>query len=132
MAICDGPGLPLAVHVARASPAEVTLVEDTLHARFLEWFPDRLIGDRAYDSDPLDELLMTRWGIELIARHRHNGKVATQDGRAERRTKRRWKIERLFAWFHNSRRLVVRGERHVENHLGFLHLACALILLRHL
>jgi len=75
---------------------------------------------------------MTRWGIELIARHRHNGKVATQDGRAERRTKRRWKIERLFAWFHNSRRLVVRGERHVENHLGFLHLACALILLRHL
>jgi len=52
MAVTDGNGIPLAVHVASASPAEVKLVEDTLHARFLEWFPDRLIGDRAYDSDP--------------------------------------------------------------------------------
>ena len=26
-----------------------------------------------------------------------------------------WKIERLFAWLHNSRRLVTRWERHVEN-----------------
>jgi hypothetical protein len=29
MAICDGHGLPLAVYVASASPAEVRLVEET-------------------------------------------------------------------------------------------------------
>jgi transposase len=46
--------------------------------------------------------------------------------------RRRWKIERLFAWLHNSRRLVTRWERHVDNFLGLLHLACARILLRHL
>jgi transposase len=132
MAICDGHGLPLAVHVASASPAEVRLVENTLHARFFEDFPPRLIGDKAYDSDRLDEALMTNWGIEVIARHRASRKAATQDGRPLRRAKRRWKIERLFAWFHNSRRLVVRWERHVENYLGFLHLACAMILFRHL
>ena len=108
MAICDGHGLPLAVYVASASPAEVRLVEDTLDARFFQDFPPRLIGDKAYDSDRLDATLMRTWGIEVIARHRSSRKVATQDGRPLRRAKRRWKIERLFAWFHNSRRLVVR------------------------
>ncbi len=41
-------------------------------------------------------------------------------------------IERLFAWLHNSRRLVTRWEYHVGNFLGFLQLACARILLRYL
>ena len=60
--------------------------------------PERLIGDRAYDSDPLDERLRTERGIEMIARHRSNRKrPKTQDGRALRRVLRRWKIERLFA-----------------------------------
>jgi transposase len=49
-----------------------------------------------------------------------------------RRYKRRWKIERLFAWLQNSRRLVTRYERRAANFMGFLHLACAMILLRHL
>ena len=45
---------------------------------------------------------------------------------------RRWKVERLFAWFQNFRRIVVRYERFAENFLGMLHLASCLILLRRL
>ena len=131
MAICDGHGLPLAVHVASASPYEPHLVPATLEARFLPELPRRLIGDRGYDSDGLDEQLMTTYGIEMIAAHRKNRR-RTQDGRPLRRAKRRWKIERLFAWLHHSRRLVTRWEYHVENFLGLLQLACARILLRHL
>ena len=48
------------------------------------------------------------------------------------RCRRRWKIERLFAWLFNFRRLVVRYEYHAENFQGFVHLAAAVILLRHL
>jgi transposase len=121
------------VHLASASPAEITLIDATLDDRFLPDYPDRLIGDKAYDSDPLDAHMLATWGIDLIAPHRDNRRrPATQDGRALRRRKRRWKVERLFAWFHNSRRLVVRWERIANNYLGFLHLASALILLRHL
>jgi hypothetical protein len=40
----------------------------------------RLIGDRSYDSDPLDNTLMTTYGIEMIAAHRR-GRARTQDGR---------------------------------------------------
>lgn len=92
--------------------------------------PMRLIGDKAYDSDKLDEQLAER-GIEMIAPHiRGRRKKNTQDGRVLRRYKRRWKIERLFAWLFNNRRLVTRYERHPLNFLGFLHLACARILMR--
>src|SRR5690349_2862942 len=117
MAICDRHGLPVAVHVASASPYEPHLVAATLDARFLADLPMRLIGDRGYDSDALDQQLMTTYGIEMIAAHRR-GRRQTQDGRCLRRAHRRWKIERLFAWFHNSRRLVTRRERHVDNFVG--------------
>jgi transposase len=132
MAIADGAGLPLAVGIASASPHEVSLVEETIDRRFLTATPDRLIGDRAYDSDGLDERLREEHGMELIAPHRSNRtRAATQDGRALRRYKRRWKVERLFAWLHNFRRLITRHERHPGNFLGFVQLGCICILLRH-
>src|SRR5512138_1894773 len=122
MAVADGAGLPLAISVGSAAPHEVTLVEDTLKKRFTKEKPSRLIGDRAYDSDPLDERLHKR-GIQLIAPHKSNRKKpATQDGRPLRRYVRRWKIERLFAWLFNFRRLVVRYEYHAENFQGLLQL----------
>ena len=92
--------------------------------------PEHLIGDKAYDSDPLDARLAEQ-GIELIAPHRANRtRLKTQDGRPLRRYKRRWKVERLFAWLQNFRRVLVRHEYHAENYLGFVHLGCILILLR--
>ena len=133
MAIADRHGLPVAVHVASASPNETTLVEPTLQRRFLRETPERLIGDKAYDSDPLDQRIREHLGVELIAPHRWNrSRPVTQDGRALRRYRRRWKIERLFAWFHNYRRIVIRWEYYPENFLGMVQLACAVILLRHL
>jgi Transposase DDE domain len=72
------------------------------------------------------------YGIELISPHRRNRKNKTQDLRRLRRYRKRWKIERLFAWLQNFRRLVVRYERHAENFLGMLYLGCCVILLRHI
>ena len=130
MAMADRFGLPIAIHLESASPHEVTLVEATIASRFVADKPRRLIGDRAYDSDPLDEQLRTQ-GIELIAPHRRNRvRPKTQDGRKLRRYKRRWKIERLNAWLQNFRRVKVRYERKVENFLGLVQLACILILLK--
>jgi transposase len=116
--------------VASASPHETTLAPAALAARFTRSAPQRLIGDRAYDSDPLDALLL-RQGIEMIAPHRRNRtKPRTQDGRKLRRYKRRWKVERLFAWLQSFRRIQTRHERHVENYRGFVQLGCLVILLR--
>jgi transposase len=66
-------------------------------------------------------------GIEMISPNRSNRKQKTQDARPLRRYCRRWKVERLFAWMQNYRRLVTRWEYHIENFFGFVHLACLLI-----
>jgi transposase len=130
VAVADSTGLPLAVYTTSASPHEVTLVGKTLVERFIDEKPQRLIGDKAYDSDPLDEEMAAN-DIEMIAPHKENRKKAkTQDGRKLRRYKKRWKVQRLFAWLQNYRRIMVRYEYHDDNYLGFVHLGCILILLR--
>jgi len=129
MGWADAHGRPLGIAVARASPHEVTLVEATFQNRFMAETPERVRGDRAYDRDPLDEPWVAK-GIERIAPHRQNRqKPATQDGRALRHYRRRWKIERLWAWLQNYRRILVRHERYAAHYLGFVRLGCILILL---
>jgi transposase len=92
--------------------------------------PGRIIGDRAYDGDPLDNALAAQ-GIEMIAPHRRNRKrKATQDGRPLRRYRRRWRIERLFAWLNAFKRTMARWDRFHENFTAFVHLAFSMILLR--
>lgn len=132
MVIADASGLPLAVHTASASPHEVTLVEATLAETVTVGRPRRIVGDRAYDSDPLDQQLAAQ-GIELIAPHRKNRvRPATQDGRALRRYRRRWKIERLFAWMNKYKRTLTRWDRCHERFTAFVHLAFSMILMRRL
>lgn len=131
MAIADGHGLPVAICIESASPHEVKLVQQTAAEMLIPDAPKHLIGDAAYDSDGLDQALAD-CGVNMIAPNRANRHNQTQDRRHLRRYRRRWKIERLFAWLQNFRRLVTRYERRAENFLGMLHLACALILLRRL
>jgi transposase len=74
-----------------------------------------LIGDRAYDSDPLDEELRND-GIEMIAPHRSNrSNPPTQDRRRLSRYMRRWLVERFFAWVQWQRRILVRWEHHAQS-----------------
>jgi transposase len=130
MAIVDRHGLPLAVSTHAANHHEVTLVQLSFDFYMIEAKPDNLIGDRAYDSDPLDEQLREQ-GIEMIAPHKSNRKKRkTQDGRRLRRYERRWSVERFFAWIQWQRRLLVRWEYYAANFLGFVQLASIAILLR--
>jgi transposase len=66
----------------------------------------------------------------MIAPHRANRKNRTQDGRPLRRYRRRWQVERFFAWLQPFRRVITRWEVKAENYLAFVNLACVLILLR--
>ena len=128
MAIADRNGLPVALCAGSASPHETRFVRDLIRDVLTEGRPDRLIGDKAYDSDPLDRECEAL-GVTLIAPHKRNRvKPSTQDGRPLRRYKRRWKVERLFAWLQNHRRLITRFEYHAENFLAFLQLAAFMIL----
>src|SRR5580698_9826736 len=130
MAIVDRHGLPLSVSTHAANHHEVRLVQLCFDFYMIEAKPENLIGDRAYDSDPLDDELR-RDGIEMIAPHRCNrSKPPTQDRRRLSRYMRRWLVERFFAWIQWQRRILVRWEYHAQNFLGFVQLACLVVLFR--
>jgi transposase len=132
MAVADRSGLPIAVGIESGQRNEQKLVVGTLKQSFLRrQLPKILIGDKAYDSDPLDRELAAM-GIDMVSPHHPRRRRKTQDGRKLRRYKRRWKVERLFAWIFRFRRLVTRYEHKAENFLGLLKLACAQILWRQL
>ena len=110
MAIVDRHGLPLSISTHAANHHEVRLVQLCFDFSMIEARPENLIGDRASDSDPLDEELRQR-GVEMIAPHRSNrSNPATQDWRRLRRYARLWLVERFFAWVQWQRRILVRWE----------------------
>ena len=139
MVVVDGSGVPLGSQLVSASPAEVTLAESTLQKISVprkrgapRTRPLRVIADRGYDSDPLRWRLVHR-GILLICPHRRGRtKPWLNDGRMLRRYRKRWKVERTFAWLGNFRRLLVRHDHHLHVYEAFFHIACLIITLRHL
>jgi transposase len=132
MTMVDLDGTPLALGVYSASPSEVRLIEPMLTHRVLARLPQRLVYDRAADSDPLRERLRER-GIELVCPHRKGRKKPpTQDGRKLKIYKHRWPVERTNAWLQNFRRVLVRHEYYPENYLAFVQAACLIVTLRKL
>lgn len=106
MVLVDPRGVPVAVTTGSASPHESKLVQGLFEFMLTLDAPERIIGDKAYDSDALDDELDDEC-IEMIAPNRKNRtpESVTQEGRSLRRYKRRWIVERTIAWFQNFRRL---------------------------
>ena len=83
--------------------------------------PATLVADKAFDSEPLRELL--GWlGIEADIPRRGEGEPGLG--------KFRWFIERTLSWLHQFRRLRIRWDRNVDVHQAFLDLAAAVICYR--
>lgn len=130
MALADGNGLPIAISIESGSRHDSVLVDQTLDEAFVEYLPPRLIADKAFSSGALDKRLREERGVELISPLKNRARTRKQDGRPLRRYKRRWKVERLFAWLKRYRRIAIRYERKPQNFLGFLHLACVILIAR--
>lgn len=131
MILVDARGLPVAIETMSASPHESKLVQHLFDFMLTAEMPERVIGDKAYDSDALDKELNAE-GVELIAPHRASRRAenVTQDGRPLRRYARRWKVERTISWIQNFRRLCIRYEKSTALFQGFLHLGCTMLLLK--
>jgi hypothetical protein len=107
MAVVDGQGIPVGNLLDAASPADVTLLEPTLDTIAVprngpgrpRKKPERVIYDKACDSDPLRKRLARR-GIEpLIPARRNHKRVTHHDGRKLRRYRRRWIVEHSHLYY---------------------------------
>jgi len=133
MVIADGRrGLPIAVTVHGARSGEILLARSTLESIPTRKKPKRLLGDKVYYSEPHKRQFQELFKTELIVAPKKCYRHVRRDRRKLRRLKRRWKVERLFAWLHFYRRLTTRYERYLLHYEGFMVLACVIILLRHL
>ena len=123
----DGCGVPLAISLTGANAHDITQLLGLLKAippvrgkpGRPRQRPERVQGDRAYDSNPHRKELRAL-GIEpVLARRRlpHGSGLGVT----------RWVVERTVAWFHQFKRLRVRYERQSEMHEAFFTLGCALI-----
>jgi len=127
----DGQGIPLAGDVSAANVPEVKeLLPLADSAGPLDeggepkQRPEKMYGDRAYDSEPHREELRAR-GIdpELARRYTEHGSGLG---------KYRWVVERFFSWLHGFRKLRFVTEKDQEMQFAFFNLGLALICFRFL
>jgi transposase len=130
--LTDAQGIPLAATATAANVNEVTQVLQVLDAMPpvggkpgpKRRKPERLQGDRGYDSEPLRRRLRGLGILPVLAaRYTEHG---TGLGVL------RWFVERTLSWLHQFGRLRRRLDRLTEIQSAFLRLACALICLRFL
>jgi transposase len=125
--ITDARGIPLAVKITGANRNDITQLLPLVDAippiagkvGRPRRRPDRVQGDRAYDSQPHRRQLRRRGILPVLARR------GTPHGSGL--GKHRWVIERTIAWFFQHRRLRVRYERRPDIHEAFLLVTAILI-----
>jgi len=133
--LADEQGGPLGAVVAAANVNDQRLLAETLAAVVVErpeptaGRPQHLCLDAAYDN-PTGRAAAAEHNYTPHIRPVNEEKGARQ---AQPRAKpRRWVVERTFAWLNKCRALLVRYDKHDENYLGLLQLACALLWYRRL
>lgn len=89
--------------------------------------PQGLCLDKGYDYNEVWDLAF-EFGYTTHIRAR--GEEARQLKRSIRFKARRWVVERTHSWMNRFRRVLTRWEKKIENYVGMLHLACALITYR--
>ena len=128
--LTDGRGVPLSAEITAANVHDKRAAISTVDAVVMRAprgprRPKNLCLDKGYDFDDIDREIRAR-GIRPHIRRRGETPRRVRRGRA-----RRWVVERTNAWHNRFRALLIRWERRGTNYLALLHLACAMIALRH-
>jgi putative transposase len=128
--VTDEIGVPLAAEITAANVHDKRAAVSTVDAIVMRAprgrrRPKNLCLDKGYDFDDVEREIRSR-GIRPHIRRRGEDRRECRRGRA-----RRWVVERTNAWHNRFRGLLIRWERKATNYLGLLHLACAMIALRH-
>jgi putative transposase len=127
--LCDGDGVPLAVCLSGANIHDMKRLQETIESMIIERHAYlavtiNLCLDKGFDYRECEETVVENCMRPHI-RRRKEEIIEKQAGKKPRR----WPIERTFSWFNRYRRLLIRWEKKPENYLGFLHIACCIMVL---
>lgn len=129
MLVVDGNGVPLALTIRSAQQPEMHLALEVIDRCPKK--PKRLVADRGYDWKLLRRELRARKITPYIPKRQGWKYKITHDmsNRLIYWYKKRWVVERTFAWLQNYRKLTVRWERSVMTYAGLMHLALVMLVL---
>ena len=131
--LCEGRGVPIGLAVDGANRNDFKMMRATIESIPIKRpRPTRrrrqgICLDKGYDYDEARALAKEfGYTAHIRARGEEARKIKTEVGFKARR----WVVERTHSWMNRFRRILTRWEKKLENYLGFLHLACALITYR--
>ena len=133
--LVDEQGGPLAAVIDGANVPDCKLLEATINAVVVERpeptpeNPQHLCLDKGYDN-PTGRAAAVSGGHTPHIRRIGEEKKACNRKKGEK--PRRWVVERTLGWLSKCRALLVRYDKHWENYLGLLQLACGLLWYRRL
>jgi putative transposase len=130
--LVDGKGVPLSLSVDGANRHDMKMSKATLQSMVI-YRPEPTIRskqhmclDKGYDFPEVYELLEDYgYTIHISLRGEKGSSKMIPGYRA-----RHWVVERTHSWMNRFRRLLIRWEKKVENHIAMLHYACAWITYR--
>ena len=133
--LVEADGGPLGAVIAGANVPDCKLLTETVEAIVVDRpaptpeAPQHLCLDKGYDN-PSGEGAAT--AAQYTPHIRRIGEEAKPCDRRKGHKPRRWVVERTLAWLSKCRALLVRYDKHWENSLGLLQLACGLLWFRRL
>jgi putative transposase len=132
--LVDADGGPLGAAIAGANVPDCKLLDETIEAVVVE----RPAPEEGEQSLCLDAGYDNPSGRAAVEKHGYVGHIRPvyEDKRPRRRPgrrkARRWVVERTLSWLSKCRGLLIRYDRHAENFLGLIQLACGLLWYRRL
>lgn len=135
--LVDGKGVPIGVSVDGANRHDMKMSKATLQSIVI-YRPEPTIRskqhmclDKGYDYPEVYELL-EEYGYTIHIRLRGEEERGSS---CKRKVilgyrARHWVVERTHSWMNRFRRLLIRWDKKVENHIAMLHFACAWITYR--
>jgi putative transposase len=131
--LVDGKGVPIGVSVDGANRHDMKMSKATLQSIVI-YRPEPTIRskqhmclDKGYDFPEVYELL-EEYGYTIHIPSRGNKRRSSKE--IPKYRARHWVVERTHSWMNRCRRLLIRWEKKVENHIAMLHYACAWITYR--
>lgn len=131
--LVEEQGGPLGLTIEGANVPDCKLLEATINAVVVErpaptpQSPQHLCLDKGYDN-PTGRQAATAGGH--TPHIRSIGEENKPCDRSQGHKPRRWVVERTLGWLFKCRALLVRYDKHWENYLGLLQLACGLLWFR--
>jgi len=125
--ISEASGHPISYTIGKANYHDQRLVIKTIDGITISGRrrrPKRMGGDKGFDSDPLrKECRIRRIVPVFIPRNNHTPQITVRERREQKYCRKRWRIERTFAWINMNRRIDRMLERKTKSYEMFMDLA---------